>query len=563
MTLVKSIAVLAVLLVAIAYFVFSARRLYRILRLGPHENRFDRIPERIRGVLSYVGLHTRMFRNLYSGILHFFIFWGFVVLLTAIVQAFGEGMIPGFSLAVIGGNTWIAFLQDLFGVLVLVGVVMALVNRLIIRPRQFQESNEVDALIILGLIATIMVGMLGQNAARIAQGGDPSASWRPVASAIARLFESLGWLGTAAIAAHEAFYWIHILAVLAFLVYIPSSKHLHIIVAIPNVFFRKLPPKIGAQLPAIDLEHAEHYGVSAVTQWSWKNLLDLYSCTECGRCQEQCPAVTTGNPLNPNMIIVDARENLYQTVRDAPAEQRREAPATQKLIGDAIKEDEIWACVTCGACQEECPVLIEHVPKIEDMRRSLVLEESRFPKEAEGALRSIETQGNPYGLPKAQRADWAQGLGVKTVEEKPDAEYLYFVGCAASYDEANKQVARAFVGLLSKAGVDFAILGRTETCNGDPARRIGNEYLFQQQAQSNIEAMNAAKVRKVIATCPHCFNTIKNEFPQFGGTYEVVHHTQLLASRINDWTVKPTEAIDGKFTYNESCYLGRWIAIYD
>src|SRR5207245_4302875 len=238
-------------------------------------------------------------------------------LLTAIIQAFGEGIIPGFSLALIGGTTWIAFLQDIFGVLVLVGVLMALVNRLIIRPRQFHESNEIDALIILGLIATIMIGMLGQNAARVAQGGDPSASWRPVSSIIARAFEGFGWQGTGAIPAHEVFYWVHILEVLAFLVYIPSSKHLHIIVAIPNVFFRKLPPKAGAALAPIDLEHAEHYGVSAVTQSSWKKLLDLYSCTECGRCEEQCPAFLTGNPLTPKMIIVDARANLSKSVRDA------------------------------------------------------------------------------------------------------------------------------------------------------------------------------------------------------------------------------------------------------
>ena len=563
MTLAKSIAVLAVLLAAVIYFAIRARKLYQMLRLGPNENRIDNLPERIRGVLSYVGAHTRMFRNVYSGILHLFIFYGFVVLLTAIVQAFGEGIFPGFSLALIGGTTWIAFLQDLFGVLVLVGVSMALVNRLIVRPRQFHDSNEVDALIILGLIATIMVGMLGQNAARVAEGNDPSASWRPVSSAIARLFGAFGWQGSHAIVPHEAFFWMHILAVLAFLVYIPSSKHLHIIVAIPNIFFRKLPPKIGAQLPSIDLEHAEHYGVNQVTQWSWKNLLDLYSCTECGRCQEQCPAFLTGKPLNPKMIIVDARENLYKTVRDAPAEQRRDPAQPQKLIGEAIKEDEIWACVTCGACQQECPVLIEHVPKIVDMRRSLVLEESRFPKEAEGALRSIETQGNPYGLPRAQRMDWANGLDVKTVAEKPDAEYLYFVGCAASYDEANRAVARAFVGLLQKAGVDFAILGREETCNGDPARRIGNEYLYQMQAQHNVEAMNGAGVKKVIATCPHCFNTIKNEFPQFGGRYEVVHHTQLLAELIRQGRLKPEAPIEGKFTYHDSCYLGRWNNIYD
>src|SRR5436853_1241616 len=345
---------------------------------------------------------------------------------------------------------------------------------------------------------------------------------------------SLGWQGGAAIPVHEGFYWLHILGVLAFLVYIPSSKHLHIFVAIPNTCVLKLGPRAGAALAPIDLEHADHYGMSKVTQQSWKNLLDLYACTECGRCQEQCPAFLTGKPLNPKMIIVDSRENLYRTVRDAPSEQRRAPEAAQKLIGEAIKEDEIWSCVACGACQEECPVLIEHVPKIIDMRRSLVLEESKFPKEAQGALRSIETQGNPYGLPRAQRMDWVQGLGVKTIEEKPDAEYLYFVGCAASYDEASRDVARSLVKLLQKAGVDFAILGPRETCNGDPARRIGNEYLYQTQAQQNIEAMAAARVKKVIASCPHCFNTIKNEFPQFGGTYEAVHHTQFLAGLITD-----------------------------
>jgi len=331
MTLLKQAAVLVALAAAVIYFAIRARRLYRLLRLGPNENRFDHVPLRLLGVAKYVGLHTRMFRNLYSGILHIFIFYGFVVLLTAIIQAFGEGLYPGFSLAWIGGNTWLAFLQDLFGLLVLVGVAMAAINRAVIRPRQFHESNELDAAVILALIAAIMVGMLGQNAARVARGDDPSAAWRPVSSAIARGFESIGWQGSAAIVPHEVFYWIHILAVLAFLVYIPSSKHLHIIVAIPNIFFRKLGPKPAAALDPIDLEHADHYGTSVVTQWSWKHLLDLYSCTECGRCQEQCPAYLTGKPLNPKMIIVDARENLFQTARhphpDPPPEGEGEIAA--------------------------------------------------------------------------------------------------------------------------------------------------------------------------------------------------------------------------------------------
>jgi len=550
----KSVAVLTVLLATMGYFAVRARQLYRVLRLGPAESRFDQIPGRLRGVAQYVGAHTRMFRNRYSGLLHFFIFYGFIVLLTAIIQSLGEGLYPGFSLAWIGGDTILAFLQGLFAVLVLIGVTMAAVNRAVIRPRQFQESNELDAGIILGLIAIIMAGMLGQNGARVAMGGDPSAAWRPVSSAIARLFENLGWQGASATPAHEAFYWMHILAVLAFLAYIPSSKHLHIIVAIPNIFFRQLGPK--AALKPIDLDHAEHYGTSQVTQFSWKHLLELYACTECGRCQEQCPAFLTGKPLNPKMIVVDAREHLFQTALKTAAQPG-------PLIGGAITEDEIWACVACGACQEECPVLIEHVPKIIDMRRSLVLEEARLPREAQNALRNIETQGNPYGLPRGQRGDWAQGLGVHTVEEKPDAEYLYFVGCAASYDEAGRAVARSFVQLLQRAGIDFAILGRQEACNGDPARRIGNEYLYQQQARQNIERLNAGGVRKVIATCPHCFNTLKNEYPQFGGRYEVIHHTQLLAQLLAEGRLRPARPLDGKLTFHDPCYLGRWNDIYD
>ncbi len=557
----QRILVLAALLVAAGWFAYRAARLVRLLRLGEADHRLDAKLERLRGIAVHVGAHQRMFRNRYSGILHFFIFWGFVVLLAAIFQALADGLLPELRATGFPLNGPLAFLEDLFGVLVLAGVLMALANRLLIRPRQFDQSNETDALIILGLIAAIMIGMLGQNAFHSALGGDPFAGWRPVSQALAAFIRRAGW-GASARPLSQTFYWVHVLGVLVFLMYLPGSKHLHIFTAIPNIFLRNLRP-IGALAPIANLEQASHFGKSRIEHFSWKHLLDLYTCTECGRCQEQCPAYLTDKPLNPKMLIVDMRNHLVAQARATAGTQATDQATQKPLIGGAVSEDTLWACTACGACMAECPVLIEHVPKIIDMRRSLVMEEGRFPKQAQAALRGIETAGNPYALPRSQRADWAQGLGVPTLAERPRAEYLYFVGCAASYDDANRRVARALAGLLQKAGVDFAILGNEETCNGDPARRIGNEYLFQRQAQTNVETLNRRGVRKVIVSCPHCFNTLANEFPQFGGRYEVLHHTELLARLVAQQRLQPSRPLAAAVTYHDSCYLGRWNGIYE
>ena len=347
-----------------------------------------------------------------------------------------------------------------------------------------------------------------------AYGVDPSTSWRPVSQVVSAILAGVGVNAGNADLVHHVFILANVVVVLGFLAYLPTSKHQHIYLAVENIFFKNLKP-IGA-LPKLDIENADHYGNSRIEHFSWKHLLDLYTCTECGRCQDQCPAYLTDKPLSPKMLIMDMRDHLHERspqliqLAGVPQEERAEAsakidaehPEHKPLIGGTILEETLWSCTMCGACMNECPVLIEHVPKIAEMRRSLVLEESRLPKQAESALRSIENSGNPYALSNQNRADWAADLGVKTYAEHPDAEYLYFVGCAASFDEANQKVAASIVRILQSAGIDFAILGKEETCNGDPARRIGNEYLFQMQAEANITAFNNYEVKKVLTGCP-------------------------------------------------------------
>ena len=597
-----------------------------MLRGKRPDRRFDHIGKRLKAFGVYVLAQGRLLRWPYAGILHALIFWGFLVLLTAIAQAMVEALWQGFQFNDVPGAPVIAFAQDIFCVAVLTGVLLALINRLAVNPTRFRASHRGDAVLILAWIGTLVSFMELNFATLIAQGRpvQSMAADRPVASALARIFTPLSTDSNLLVWLHGFFFWSHLILVFGFLVYLGYSKHLHIVSAAPNVFFKSTKPK-GA-IAVLDLEAVmnaeneadQHFGPVTLEHFSWKDMLDLYTCTECGRCQTHCPAYNTGKPLSPKTLITDLRDHLYENLAGGYAGTKHDAHIVQggdaegkpvdgaavmwssgdhhpgalhdlpghfqpswiepeaaaaavesnqgvrPLFGGTIADETLWACTTCGACMDQCPVLIEHVPKIIEMRRHLVLDESRMPKQAETALRGIENVYNPYGLSHQTRGDWARDLGVQFAADKPDAEYLYWVGCAGSFDDRAKTIATALVKILQAGGVDFAILGTEEKCNGDPARRIGNEYLFQERAKENVEVLRRYGVRKIIASCPHCFNTFANEYSAFGGKYEVVHHTQLIERLLKDGriTLDQSKRQEETITYHDSCYLGRWNDIF-
>jgi len=558
-----------VLVAVLTLFGRNVLRLIGYLRTGKKENRFDHVGERLGRVAKIAFGQTKLLREPLAGILHFLIFWGFVILLAAVVESIGEGLVPGFSLEFLGPlYPPLVFFQDFVGTLVIVAVLVSIFRRLVMPPRRLQVEghSKWDAILILGLIFTVMVTMFGQNAARIALFGAEHGAARLLSASLAGLFAKVD---TAVIHVwFSVFFWGHMLAVLGFLNYLPYSKHLHVLTSVPNVYFSDLGPRGALKLLNLADETATKFGAADMDDFSWKQLLNGYTCTECGRCTSVCPANTTGKLLNPRKIFVDLRartmEKAHLLVAGGGGEDSLgDDVLGHQLLDNFITEQELWACTTCMACVQECPVMIEHVDAIVEMRRGLVLNESRFPDELKTTFSNLERNYTPWGFGHATRAEWAEGLDIPMMAEKHTADVLFWVGCAGSYDVRYRKVSRAFAQLMKIAGVDFAILGTEEKCNGDPARRMGNEYLAQTLMAENITTLNGYGVKKIVVTCPHCLQSLGKEYKQLGGDYEVIHHSTFLQELIRQGKLKLSEERKATITFHDPCYLGRYNDEYE
>ncbi|MGZ3731043.1 MAG: (Fe-S)-binding protein, partial [Bdellovibrionota bacterium] len=538
-TSLKPILVLLAVAGSFTYFLLRARILVDMLRgvTKPGPNRTDQLPSRIWAVIRDVFLQTSVRRKLGPGIAHTLIFWGFVIITVGTVEMMVSGVVHSLTLDLFGPTVRITYdrVGDVLSLGVLCGVAFGFFRRLVLRPKYLKTGP--DALMILSITAGLMLALVAMNVFRISGSPDLLHNHFPVSATIYDILHVHDVDPSIAFAGTETFYWAHLLLVLGFLCYIPNSKHLHILAAAPNVFFKHLGTPKAIEKTNLEDENATSFGLNKVSDLSWKNTLDLYACTECGRCEEVCPADLTGKPLSPARLVHDYKVELFKQKDLLFAKKFDEIPHPVRA-DNGLTEDVLWACTSCRACEEACPVYIEHTNLIFETRKSLVLMESRFPPELQTVFKNLENNFTPWAFPHDSRADWCRDLGVKQMAEHPNPDVLYYVGCAGSFDDRAKKVATAIVNLLKKANVDFAILGKEEKCNGDPARRAGNEYLAQMLIKENVETLNRYKPKKILTGCPHCFNTLKNEYPAFGAQYEVVHHTTFLADLIKEGKLK-------------------------
>ncbi len=572
---IKNFIFLLLLLLAGGFFGESIKRLISYLKIAKPENRWDNIPQRIIQTIKIAFFQTKILRDKEAGFIHAGIFWGFLTLIISAVNAVLSGLGIKNAFSFLGPlYAVISLAADFFCIAIIVAVVWAFYRRFVQKVKRLQlDDDHIEAAFILFMIFTIVISLLVENSSAISMGIDSEYAIRPVSYVLSFLYVPIF-----AEVMHELAFWMHIIFILLFLNFLPYSKHLHVLTSIPNVFLSNIGPVNSLNPINFEDETIEQYGAADVEDFSWKVLFDGYTCTHCGRCTSVCPANITGKVLDPREIIIQTRQRTVDKVpillKMQEAErnhttcnltEKEQAIMAQSFVGDYQNIDALWQCTTCGACMQECPVNIEHVPAIVEMRRSLVLMSAEFPSLLASTFDNMETNSNPWAFSSSERADWTEGENIKIAEKYPKFDVLFWVGCAGSFDDRAKKVSVAFSKLMKEAGVDFAILGNEEQCTGDTARRAGNEYLADSMVKANIETLSKYRFSRIVATCPHCFNTLKNDFPLFGGNYEVIHHTQFLMELIKSGKLKlskHSEDIELVTAYHDSCYIGRYNNIY-